>query len=99
DFGSPTSEYFRKNIQAPFFAYYLKDKGNLKQPEATVFESGSNTWRTFDSWPPKSAVTRSLYFRPGGKLSFDPPQANDGSTADAFVSDPANPVPYRPRPI
>jgi putative CocE/NonD family hydrolase len=99
DFGSPTGEYYRKNIQAPFFAHYLKDRGTLSQPEATVFESGSNRWRTFDSWPPKSAATRSLYFRANGKLSFDPPAAADGSTNDSYVSDPANPVPYRPRPI
>ena len=99
DFGSPTGEYYRSKIQAPFFAYYLKDHGNLAQPEATVFESGSNRWRTFDSWPPTNAVTKSLYFHAGGTLSFDPPSASEGSTNDSFVSDPARPVPYRPRPI
>ena len=99
DFGSPTGEYYRQKIQAPFFAHYLKDKGNLAQPEATVFESGSNQWRTFDSWPPKSALTKSLYFHAGGKLSFDPPRASEGSANDSYVSDPAKPVPYRARPI
>ncbi len=99
DFGSPTGEYYRQKIQAPFFAHYLKDKGTLAQPEATVFESGSNTWRTFDSWPPKRATTRSLYFHAGGRLSFDPPRAGESGTNDSFVSDPATPVPYRPRPI
>ncbi len=110
DFGSPTGEYYRRKIQAPFFAYYLKDRGALAQPEATVFESGSNTWRTFDSWPPKRAVTRSLYFHAGGKLSFDPPtviraaplvipSAARDLLFDSYVSDPAKPVPYRPRPI
>jgi putative CocE/NonD family hydrolase len=99
DFGSPTGEYYRKNIQAPFFAYHLKDKGSLSRPEATVFESGSNKWRTFDSWPPKSAARKSLYFHAGGKLSFDPPMAAGASSNDSYVSDPANPVPYRPRPI
>jgi putative CocE/NonD family hydrolase len=99
DFGSATGEYYRKNIQAPFFAYHLKDRGTLSQPEATVFESGSNRWRTFDSWPPKSAVTRSLYFHANGRLSFDPPVAAEGSQNDSYVSDPARPVPYRPRPI
>jgi putative CocE/NonD family hydrolase len=111
DFGSPTGEYYRQKIQAPFFAYYLKDKGTLNQPEATVFESGSNKWRTFDSWPPKSAVKKSLYFHAGGKLSFDPPSASERSANgvvptegrdllfDSYVSDPAKPVPYRPRPI
>jgi putative CocE/NonD family hydrolase len=96
DFGSPTGEYYRQKIQAPFFAFYLKDKGTLAQPEATVFESGSNTWRTFDSWPPKNAVTKSLYFHAGGKLSFDVPTVAGN---DSYVSDPARPVPYRNRPI
>ncbi|MEO5814319.1 MAG: CocE/NonD family hydrolase [Gemmatimonadaceae bacterium] len=99
DFGSPTGEYYRQKIQAPFFAYYLKDKGAVNQPEATVFESGSNTWRTFDSWPPKSAVKRSLYFHADGKLSFDAPTSGGGSANDSYISDPAKPVPYRPRPI
>ena len=99
DFGSPTGEYYRQKIQAPFFAHYLKDRGSLAQPEATVFESGSNRWRTFDSWPPKRAATRSLYFHAGGRLSFAPPRAGDSGTNDSFVSDPATPVPYRPRPI
>jgi putative CocE/NonD family hydrolase len=99
DFGSPTGEYYRQNIQAPFFAFYLKDRGALSQPEATVFESGSNKWRTFDAWPPKAAVTKSLYFHANRKLSFDPPTAAEGSGNDSYVSDPATPVPYRPRPI
>jgi uncharacterized protein len=99
DFGSPTSEYFRTRIEAPFFAYYLKDKGELRQPEATVFESGSNRWRTFDAWPPRNATTRSLYFHADGRLSFTPPTAAEGSSFDSYVSDPAHPVPYRPRPI
>ena len=99
DFGSPTGEYYRSKIQAPFFAYYLKDKGTLVQPEATVFEAGSNTWRTFDSWPPKNATTKSLYFQPNGRLAFTPPTANGDSSFDSYVSDPAHPVPYRKRPI
>src|SRR6186713_182961 len=99
DFGSPTGEYYRAKIQAPFFAYYLKDKGSLTQPEAIVFEAGSNTWRTFDSWPPKNATTKSLYFQPNGGLAFTPPKATGDSSFDSYVSDPAHPVPYRKRPI
>ena len=99
DFGSPTGEYYRQKLQAPFFAHYLKDKGVLAQPEATVFESGSNQWRTFDSWPPKRAVTKSLYFHADGKLSFDAPRTAERGANDSYVSDPARPVPYRPRPI
>ncbi|HEY2378050.1 MAG TPA: CocE/NonD family hydrolase [Gemmatimonadaceae bacterium] len=101
DFGSPTSKYFRDSIQAPFFAYYLKDRGNLHQPEAITFEAGSNQWRHYDAWPPKANVTaRSIFFRDNGDLSFDPPVVQQGALAyDSYVSDPAHPVPYRHRPI
>jgi hypothetical protein len=99
DFGSPASKFFRDSIQAPFFAYYLKDRGNLRQPEAITFEAGSNRWRTFDAWPPKAGVTeRPLFFRANGTLSFEPPK-DTGQIFDSYVSDPQHPVPYRQRPI
>jgi putative CocE/NonD family hydrolase len=94
--GSDTGRHFRERVQAPFFAYYLKGKGDAPPPEARVFQTGANRWEAYDRWPPKQAVTRKLYLHAGGKLSFDPP-AGDG--ADEYVSDPANPVPYRPRPV
>ena len=56
DFGSDTGTYFREKIEAPWFAYYLKDKGNLKQAEATIFQSGTNKWMTYDAWPPRRKV-------------------------------------------
>ena len=98
DFGSPASQYFRSKILAPWFAYYLKDKGKLQQPEATTFETGTNRWTSFDAWPPRQNVTkRNLYLNAGKKLSFDPPKGAD--QYDSYVSDPANPVPYRHQPI
>jgi uncharacterized protein len=90
-FNAKTAEYFRENIQFPFFEYYLKDKGK-PMPEAYVFETGTNVWRKYDSWPPAQAKPRTLYFHAGGKLSFDPPSANEGS--DSYASDPAHPVPF-----
>ena len=99
DFGTPTATYFRQQVQAPFFAYHLKDHGAPPVKEALVFESGSNRWRQFDSWPAPGVRTRSLYFHPGGRLSFTPPTAAGPDLADRFVSDPADPVPYRKRPI
>ncbi|MGZ8846122.1 MAG: CocE/NonD family hydrolase [Pyrinomonadaceae bacterium] len=100
DFGSPASQYFRANIFQPWFAYHLKDKGQLRQPEATTFETGSNRWTSFDSWPPRTnVVSRDLYFQANGQLSFERPTANGPSQVDQYVSDPAHPVPYRPRPI
>jgi uncharacterized protein len=101
EFGSPTAQYFRQNIETPWFAYWLKDKGQLRLAEATTFESGANEWRSYDSWPPKREVTeRKLYFQSGGKLGFDPPKPTTPDSAfDAYISDPAKPVPYRVRPI
>jgi len=96
DFGAATGIEYRATIEAPFFAKYLKGKGNYRPAEATVFESGSRTWRTYTAWPPKEARTKSLYFRADGKLSLDPPTTTGN---DRFVSDPAHPVPYRNRPI
>ncbi len=96
-FGSDTGAYFRKEVQAPFFAKYLKDKGDAP-PEARVFQTGANKWETYDAWPPKAAAPRTLYFHPKGKLGFDAPKDADDAS-DEYVSDPANPVPYRPRPV
>ncbi len=99
DFGSNTSEYFRQKIQAAWFAYWLKDKGELPLREAVTFQTGSNEWKQWDSWPPQKGVTeRNLYFHPDGKLSFDPP-ADSEADSDSYISDPANPVPYRQRPV
>ena len=100
DFVDSTGQYFRRHIQAPWFAYYLKDKGTGNFQEAVTFETGSNVWKTYDSWPPRHSVTdRSLYFRQDGALSFDPPPLATKDAFDSYVSDPAKPVPYRPRPI
>lgn len=100
DFGSATAEYYRKNILAPFFAYYLKGKGTAGRAEAVTFRTGSNQWIEHTEWPPKqNVVAKRLYFQPNGKLSFDPPPANSQPAFDSFVSDPARPVPYRKRPI
>ena len=90
-FGAKTAEFFRAKIQFPFFEYYLKGKGT-PMPKAVVFETGTDVWRKYDSWPPAEAKAKTLYLHAGGKLSFDPPAENDG--ADEYVSDPAHPVPF-----
>jgi uncharacterized protein len=97
-FGDSTGVWFRREVEAPFFGFYLKDKGPLPLPEALVFEGGSNQWRRHDAWPPREMTPRKLYLEANGRLSFDPP-AGGGDAFDQYVSDPANPVPYRPRPI
>jgi len=99
NFGSATGNYYRAQVQAPWFAYYLKDKGKLDQPEALTFQSGTNQWTRSDRWPPKEAVSRELYLRSGKTLSFEKPTTNAAHDAETYVSDPANPAPYRKRPI
>ena len=96
-FGSPTSKTFREEIQLGWFNYHLKGKGDGKFAEAITFQTGSNQWKRYDSWPTKQAIQQALYFHADGKLSFEQPKASTGF--DSFISDPANPVPYRTRPI
>jgi putative CocE/NonD family hydrolase len=99
-FDSSTGKYFREKVQAPWFAHFLKDKGDLAQPEALVFETGSNRWASYDHWPPRRRTTdRKLYLHAGGRLAFEPPSPGPGPQSDSYTSDPANPVPYRPRPV
>jgi len=99
DFGSNTARYFREQIQAPWFAHWLKDQGTLDFPEVQAFQTGSNQWESFEAWPPRVPIEeRKLYLHAGGRLGFEAP-AETGAAFDEFVSDPASPVPYRARPI
>jgi len=99
-FGANTSKYFREKIQAPFFAHFLKDKGGWEVKEAVTFETGTNAWQLYDEWPPRKLTTdRDIYFREDGRLSFEAPTLEDAAAFDNYVSDPAHPVPYRPRPV
>ncbi len=100
DFGMPAARYYREQIQAPFFAWFLKDKGPLQQPEALTFEAGAGGWRSWDAWPPLARTdARNLYVHDAGRLSFQPPADEADGAFDSYLSDPAHPVPYRHRPI
>lgn len=90
-FNSKTSKYYNEKILFPFFDYHLKGEGDGKFPEAWIFETGTNQWRTYDAWPPKTAVARNLYLHEGGKLSFEVPTSKG---FDQYTSDPAKPVPF-----
>ena len=57
-FGSATADSFRLRIEAPWFAYWLKGRGDGRFPEAQLFDAGVNRWRTFDRWPPREARVR-----------------------------------------
>jgi putative CocE/NonD family hydrolase len=93
-FGWATSGGFQKECVSRFFGRYLKgNTEGVKQPEAQVFETGANRWRTFDAWPPRQRQLRDLYLCSSHGLAFEPQYASPDS-ADAFISDPAKPVPH-----
>jgi putative CocE/NonD family hydrolase len=94
-FGSDTGKFFREHILFPFFEEYLKDRGDAHLPNVYAFETGSNVWKEYPSWPPANVVSRTLYFHEDGGLSFDPPadRASTGSF-DQYTSDPNRPVPF-----
>jgi putative CocE/NonD family hydrolase len=94
-----TYERYLRDVEAPWFAHYLKLRGSLSQPEALLYDAGARHWRSYQVWPPTDGVKRqSLYLHGGGRLSFEPP-VRDESPFDQYTSDPAHPVPYRARPI
>lgn len=97
--GHETAREFRENIEAPFFRYYLHSNGAKPAWQASTFQSGSNSWHTYAAWPPKEAKSTNLYLHSDGTLSFTAPAADSAKAYSEYVSDPANPVPYRQRPI
>src|SRR5947207_1549264 len=98
--GHETAREFRENIEAPFFRHYLHGKGEKPTWQASTFQSGSNSWHTYEVWPPKEAQATNLYLHADGTLSFAAPTAAESAKAyREYISDPTNPVPYRQRPI
>ena len=97
-FGAKTGEYYRKNILLPFFEKFLKEKDKTtankdsRLAEVYAFETGTNVWREYPTWPPTSALKRSLYFQDKGKLGWSAPTV--ATAFDEYISDPAKPVPF-----
>ena len=92
-FESNTSDYYQKNIEIPFFNYYLKNKGSVDDiAEANIFFSGENKWMKFSKWPPENVESKKLFLNDDHKLSFKQPTQQ--SSSDEYISDPAHPVPY-----
>ncbi|MEE8478116.1 MAG: CocE/NonD family hydrolase, partial [Gemmatimonadales bacterium] len=93
-FGSKTSVFYHEKIEVPFFEHFLRGSGELRLPEAYVFETGANRWREFSSWPPLGTRSVPLYFREGGRLARERPTGGATEAFDEYLSDPARPVPY-----
>jgi len=92
DFGQKTGEFYREEIEFPFFMKYLKGV-DVSLPRAWVFETGRNEWHKHETWPPVDAKAASYYLGAHGLLSPTAPAAGDNG-ADEYVADPARPVPY-----
>jgi uncharacterized protein len=96
DYGEPIGKEFRERIEAKFFAHYLKDASGFDLEDTASFQTGSNTWKYYAHFPPRESQPTSLHLQGSGLLSFTD---STTSTTTNYVSDPANPVPYRHRPI
>jgi len=95
-FESNTAVWF-KALQKRWFDYWLRGIGDGRFDEASCFQTGSNEWKTYTSWPPREATVRNLYAAGDGRASFEAPATTTGSVK--YISDPSKPVPYRPQPI
>jgi putative CocE/NonD family hydrolase len=96
NFHEPIGKEFRSQIEAKFFGKYLKDEPGFDLEDTASFQTGSNTWKRYAHFPPKQAEVTTLHIQGDGKLSWSDSPTR-GRTS--YVSDPANPVPYRHRPI
>lgn len=88
EFGSPTSETFMVQVELPFFRHHLKNYSDPHLSPVTAFETGRNQWLHMAAWPPKAAAHRFFLQAPGSLGD------KAGSGAEAFLSDPSNPVPF-----
>ena len=100
-FTGDTAREFRREVMLPFFNQYLKDGAPaFDTPPVWSYQTGVNRWRRLDQWPLVPAATP-LYLKPGFGLAFEKAQGKADKTAafDEYVSDPAKPVPFVPRPV
>lgn len=96
EFGSRTADWFRDEIELPFFRQYLKGGPDPHLPKAYVFETGKNIWQREAQWPPANAVPTLYYFEAHGRLASQAPQ--EPSAFDEYTSDPNDPVPFYSKP-
>jgi putative CocE/NonD family hydrolase len=100
EFGSATGEYYRRTFEAPFFEWYLKNKPGWDLADTASFRTGENAWHRYAVWPPVEGFRPAkMYLEPGKTLTSKSPAGAYSEKAADYVADPANPVPYRQRPI
>jgi uncharacterized protein len=91
DFDQNVNDYFHK-IETRFYDRYLLGKDSGALPEAMIFETGTNKWKTYETWPPtdETKPIKFLLQSHNGLATSD----NSAVGYDEYVSDPKNPVPY-----
>ncbi|MBD8898996.1 CocE/NonD family hydrolase [Rhodanobacter sp. DHG33] len=94
--GDTTAE-FRQQVMIPWFNHYLRGTPLATPlPAAMIYNPVEKHWDSFANWKPASEQRLTpLYLQGNMGLGFDKPD----SGSDSYVSDPAKPVPYLPRPI
>ncbi len=99
-FGQATGDVYRREYEFPFFERYLKLRPGFDLKGIASFRTGVNAWERYPVWPPKEGyAARKLFLDPDKKLSFAEPAGDYEKVAAAYVADPANPIPYRHRPV
>lgn len=99
-----TALQFRRDVLKPFFDQYLKTGApKTDTPPVFIYNTGENHWDRLKNWPLAcdqqcAAPMKPLYLQADFGLGFDKP-GDTRNAADAYVSDPAKPVPYLPRPV
>jgi putative CocE/NonD family hydrolase len=93
-FNGDTALQWRQDNLKPFLDHYLKGAPDPHTPAAYTYATGINKWEASPRWP--MGTPTPIYLTANSGVSFDKPGA---SGHDDYVSDPARPVPYLPRPI
>ncbi len=95
-YGESIGKEFRGQIEAKFFAKYLKDEAGFDVEDTASFQTGSNTWKRYAHFPPAEAKATAFELCEDRSIAAGK-ECKAGKLS--YISDPANPVPFRHRPI
>jgi putative CocE/NonD family hydrolase len=99
DWTQPIGDQFRAQIEAPFFAKYLKDEPGFDLKDTASYQTGSDTWKRYTQWPPPAEKGTNLYLAESGQLTWAKPGHTDAMAKVSYTAEPKNPVPYSRRPL
>ena len=93
-FAGDTALEWRVKYAKPFFDHWLKGGPDPKTPPVLTYATGANRWNVSQRWPMGTA--KPIYLAADGRATFEKPKA---AGSEEYISDPAKPVPFIPRPI